>query len=268
MTKNKNKKQITSNKRVSTSENIQPSSVTPQTMSFKLSITQEIDVLAERSKLIDENKRLFEENTQMKNKLCIVTTLLEEKTKILSEYEKKIDELRKDNEILKKENIELKEEIDRLKQATIDLQVRNKELTTKISKLETHIGMMVFDKLRDNIMFAIQGINGYEKLECKISHKYKQSLIDLKIDRNEKAHYINNDGNIKDSVGTVNYKKNRLLEILNDQSIKNIIDDIDYDYGVGFIYAIKTLLENSIDKHNMIEPCETEKRRIDRYWNV
>lgn len=204
----------------------------------------EIDVLAEREELIKQNTFLRNQNTELCRKLEISEILLHERDERLEKDHITIEELTKKNEKLTKENAELR---------------------NRICILEEKIDTLTYDKLRKNIIFAIQGANGYHKLENRIDRNYVQYLRDLKIDRNEQAHYINNDANKRDTPELANYKGARLLQVLENPNIKEVLDDIEFDYDVGFIDAVKGVLKKVIITP-CIEPATIEKSRIDRYW--
>ncbi len=211
----------------------------------------EIDVLAEREELIKQNTFLRNQNAEFCRKLEISEILLRDRDERLEKEHLIIEELKRENEKLIEENAELRRRINVMESVIITL--------------KSEIDIIKFDKLRENIIFAIQGANGYHKLETRIDRNYVQYLRNLKIDGNEQAHYINNDVNKRDTPELANYKDVRLLQILEDHRIKEVLDDIEYDYEVGFIDAVKGVLKKVINSP-IVEPSKIEKSRIDRYW--
>lgn len=196
---------------------------------------------------------LFTDNMKLRERLNELTGENNVLREMVKNKDITIEELQKENDKLKKRIQELEEKVKRL-----DLE--NIELKQKVDSLTN-------DRLKQKIIIAIQDINGLHKLEKTIKHKkYIASLIELRNNRNGCSHYIFNGENKQDKQNVVQYKEKILIDKLNNPMLKEIIEEIDYEYEEGFIDTIKNELSEMISS-DIEEPTDFEKKMINRFWS-
>jgi chromosome segregation ATPase len=227
-------------------------------------LKEKIDMLEKHvGKLQEENKQIKEENKQIKEEnvtLKVRINTLENQVECLQSDNKKlvnqVECLQNDNKKLVNQVECLQSDNKKLVNQVECLQTDNRKLVNKLYNMDCN-------KLMDAITFAIQDINGMYDLETKINKDHIQGLIDLRQDRNDTAHYLRKN----DDAELANYKIIRLYELLCNQKVKNIINDINVDYGTGFIDAIKLLLKDMI-KPIHVEQSPRIKKQIDRFLMI
>jgi hypothetical protein len=130
--------------------------------------------------LITQNEytQLIEENQKLKNDILSLYNNEKNFRETIKLNELTIDELKKENETLKKELTLLKEHIKKQDDAIEKL---NKKMEEKENK-----------ELFNKFIIAIQDINNIDYLETKINLQSKQSLKNLKRQRINECHYLDN----------------------------------------------------------------------------
>ncbi len=194
--------------------------------------------------LIQENKLLHEQ-------LSILTGERNQLKELLGEKDRNIEELRE-------ENAKLRKKIESLENKVV-------ELNGEIIELKSEIIILQQERYKNKIIVAMQDINGIELLENKIDVSFRKELIDLHSDRLMNCHYIFNKSPKIDSPETMNYKKRMLLAMFENPKLKEIIDDIDDDYNIGFVDAYKKILQIVINP-TIKDPTDNDKKKIMKYW--
>ncbi|ATZ81074.1 hypothetical protein BMW23_1029 [Bodo saltans virus] len=190
-------------------------------------------VILDKDKTINE---LREENKMLKNKL----KSLEKQINILNikntEHEKEYKNLKTEHEDLKinHENLKIEHEDlkinhENLKTEHEDLKINHENLKTehinlKIdhNDLKNEIQNMKNNKTFDKFIIAIQDLNRLELLETKVSNSTKEILQELRDDRIDDCHYINDN----DTQQRKDDKRNILYDEIKSmpQSIKDMFD--------------------------------------------
>lgn len=238
----------------------------PQTAQLSIQLVQ-LQPNAELDRLSQENRQLKEQIINLENKFGAKSIAFEREQaqrmlleQLNNDKDNEIKKLRIENEVLKKLVEELTAKVDKLER-------ENEELKSSVNKLTVQLGTVTNDRIKDKLILAIQGANGSFTLEPKISGSYRKFLKQLRDERNGIAHYIYN----SDSGGRVdpdelkNYKLKLLVEKLNDATLSEVFNEIDYQFQThGFVDEIKSVVAKEIK--TLPEPSEIDKRYALKYW--
>jgi chromosome segregation ATPase len=168
------------------------------------------------------------------------------------EFVKKITVIEKENKESKEKIIVLEKDNKELNNRIIILEKDNQELRNKINNSE-------FEKIITKFITAIQDLNSKNNLEKKII--LKKSLYNLRRQRNNNNHYIDEDCNNYEINCRNLYLLNKLKELSNDQItlINNRICK-----NEDLIGEIIKYLDSNVD--NNIQINEDELENIENWW--
>lgn len=213
-------------------------------------------------------QKQIDENCKLREALDMQITKLRNDKNILEQKIKKLDD---DNHLLKDECDVFRNKLGIFEKDNRILMEDNKRLGTRVSELEKHFERLHHERTMHSLIVAIQDVNSIHHLEQLATPECAQSLSELRNQRNDESHYIfwnkNNDSHCKsDSDIIENFKKKKLLEKINCPEMKRQIDELNDDYGDGFIDEIGTLISQCVDP-NKPDPPKREQKIIMRYWN-
>jgi len=169
---------------------------------------------------------MYEENISAKAKISELTNI---KTELFDALTKKNIDI--DN--LKEENNKLKIQLEQIQNEMKNINHNYDELKIKHDSLENEIQKIKNDKAFDKFVIAIQDLNREESLEKKVNGKTQKILQELRENRIDECHYINDNDSQqrKDDKRNILYDeiKNmpKALRDMFDKYYPNVLNDID-----------------------------------------
>jgi chromosome segregation ATPase len=190
----------------------------------------------EYQELLNENEKLRKELQRFINNETIFHSVILDKDKTINELREenkmlknKLKSLEKQIDILNIKNTEHEKEYKNLKTEHEDLKINHENLKTEHTNLKidhndlkNEIQNMKNNKTFDKFIIAIQDLNRLELLETKVSNSTKDILQELRDDRIDDCHYINDN----DTQQRKDDKRNILYDEIKSmpQSIKDMFD--------------------------------------------
>jgi chromosome segregation ATPase len=176
---------------------------------------------------------MYEQIITSKAKISELTNTKMELFDILTKKNVDIDNLKEENNKLKIQLEQIQNEMEIINYNYNGLKMKHDELTMKHDGLQQEITEMKNNKAFDRFVIAIQDLNREESLEKKVSSRTQKILQELREDRIDDCHYINDNDSKqkKDDKRNILYDeiKNmpKSLRDMFDNLYPNVLNDID-----------------------------------------